>query len=101
MTAHDTSGSSSADEIPIADVPDEPRMRESPDELRARIPGWGVDLETGIWSELSASGSLRRGRSDRRHQLLDPIIVAGPWVGVGAAVILTARRVLRRVLRRS
>ena len=195
------SDTSSHDEIPIAYVPDEPRMRESPEELRARIPGWGVDLdpadrpshrklryapeatgahwrfperqpgaegrersiehafvtpvfgtaqplhggsgairrlayerfsearlahwlllvagdrvdawgshlrsfatlrpdnpvtETGVLSELSASGPARRGRSDRRHQLLDPVIVAGPWVGAAAAVALVVRRVRRR-----
>lgn len=193
---------SSADEIPIAYVPDAPRMRETPEQLRARIPGWGVDLdpadrpshpklryapevtgahwrfperqpgfegrersiehafvtpvfgtaqplhgvsgairrfayarysegrlghwlllmgadrvdawgahvrsfaslhpdnpitETGVLSELSAEGSLRRGRSDRRHQVLDPVIVAGPWVAGAGAVVLGVRRLLRRV----
>src|SRR3712207_5854542 len=41
-----TSRRSSADDIPTAYVPDTPRMRESPEELRARIPGWGADLAT-------------------------------------------------------
>src|SRR3712207_5255347 len=36
---------SSADDIPIAYVPDEPQMRETPEQLRARIPGWGADLD--------------------------------------------------------
>lgn len=188
-------------DIPIAYVPDRPQMRETPDQLRARIPGWGVDLdpadrpshpklqyapestgahwrfpdrqpgaegrersiehafvtpvfgtaqplhgpsgiirrlaysrfsearlahwlllvagdrvdawgshvrsfasahpdnpvtESGVLSELSADGTSRSSRSDRRHQLLDPAIVAGPWaVAVGAA-FLGARRLARR-----
>ena len=32
-------------DLPIAYVPDAPRMRETPEQLRARIPGWGVDLD--------------------------------------------------------
>jgi hypothetical protein len=44
--------------------------------------------ETGVRSEFTHSGlSSRRGRSDARHHLLDPVIVAGPWVvGAGVAV---------------
>jgi hypothetical protein len=192
---------SSADDLPIAYVPDRPRMRETPEQLRARIPGWGADLdpadrpshpklrydpeatgahwrfperqpgaegrersiehafvtpvfgtaqplhgvsgairrlayrrfsegrnahwllliagdrvdawgshlrsfatlhpdnpitETGIRAELSAGGTARRGRSDRRHHLLDPLVVAGPWVAGAGAVALAARRLLRR-----
>lgn len=198
------SDTSSHDELPIAYVPDAPRMRESPEELRARIPGWGVDAdpaarpshpklryapdetgarwrfperqpgaegrersiehafvtpvfgtaqplhgvsgairrfayerfseganthwlllivgdrvdawgahlrsfatlhpdnpitETGVLSELRASGTARSGRSDRRHQLLDPVVVAGPWVAAGGAVALAARRIARRARR--
>ena len=192
---------SSADDLPIAYVPDQPRMRETPEQLRARIPGWGADLDpadrpshpklryapeatgarwrfperqpgaegrersiehafvtpvfgtaqplhgasgairrlayrrfsegrnahwlllivgdrvdawgahlrsfatlrpdnpvtqTGVLSELSAGGTARRGRSDRRHHLLDPLIVAGPWVAGAGAVALGVRRLLRR-----
>src|SRR5919202_1882361 len=36
--------------------------------------------ETGVLSELSAGGTSRSGRSDRRHHLLDPVIAGGPWV---------------------
>ena len=200
MSTADSSGTSSADDIPIAYVPDQPQMRESPAQLRARIPGWGVDLdpadrpshpklryspettgahwrfperqagsegrersiehafvtpvfgtaqplhglsgairrlayvrfsegrlahwmllivgdrvdawgahlrsfgtlhpddpitETGVLSELGASGSARRGRSDRRHQLLDPVVVAGPWVAGAGAAFLGVRKVVR------
>ena len=39
-----TSNESAAD-LPIAYVPGRDRPRESADELRARIPGWGADLD--------------------------------------------------------
>ena len=41
----DGGGTSSTDDIPIAYVPDQPSMRETPEQLRARIPGWGADLD--------------------------------------------------------
>jgi hypothetical protein len=192
---------SSADDLPIAYVADRPRMRETPEQLRARIPGWGADLdpadrpshpklqyapestgarwrfperqpgaegrersiehafvtpvfgtaqplhgvsgmirrlayrrfsegrlahwllliagdrvdawgshlrsfaslhpdnpvtETGVLAELSADGTSRSGRSDRRHQVLDPLIVAGPWVAGAGLVALGVRRLVRR-----
>jgi hypothetical protein len=194
----------STDDIPIAYVPDRPHMRETPEQLRARIPGWGADLdpadrpshpklqylpestgahwrfpdrqpgaggrersiehafitpvfgtaqplrgasglirrlayrrfsearlahwllliagdrvdawgshlrsfasmhpdnpvtETGVLSELSAGGTSRSGRSDRRHQLLDPVIVAGPWAAAAAVAFLGARRLVQRAAR--
>lgn len=195
---------SSRDDIPIAYVPDLPRMRETPEQLRARIPGWGADLDpadrpshpklqyapastgahwrfpdrqpgaegrersiehafvtpvfgtaqplhgasglirrlayrrfseariahwlllvagdrvdawgshlrsfaslrpdnpvtqTGVLSELSAGGTSRSGRSDRRHQLLDPVVVAGPWVAAAGVAVLGARRLMQRTVR--
>ena len=45
MTDQSKTDTSSADDIPIAYVPDQPRMRETPEQLRARIPGWGADLD--------------------------------------------------------
>jgi hypothetical protein len=192
---------SSRDDLPIAYVADRPRMRETPEQLRARIPGWGADLdpadrpshpklqydpertgarwrfperqpgadgrersiehafvtpvfgtaqplhgvsgairrlayrrfsegrlahwlllivgdrvdawgshlrslaslhpdnpvtETGIRSELWAGGSSRSDRSDRRHQLLDPVVVAGPWVAAAGVALLAVRRLARR-----
>jgi hypothetical protein len=42
MTATSTSSSS---DVPIAYVPSRRRTTETSEELRARIPGWGVDLD--------------------------------------------------------
>jgi hypothetical protein len=204
MTDPSRTDSSSADDIPIAYVPDLPRLRETPEQLRARIPGWGADLDpadrpshpklqyapdgtgahwrfpdrqpgadrrersiehafvtpvfgtaqplhgpsghirrmayrrysearlrhwllliagdrvdawgshlrsfatlhpdnpvtqTGVLSEFSVGGTLRRGRSDRRHHLLDPVVVAGPWVAAAFVVVLGARRLVHRAAR--
>ncbi len=204
MTDPSRTDTSSTDEIPIAYVPDRPRMRESPEQLRARIPGWGADLdpadrpsypklrydpqstgahwrfpdrqpgaegrersvehafvtpvfgtaqplhgasgairrlayrrfsearlahwllliagdrvdawgshlrsfaslhpdnpvtETGVLSEFSVRGTSRSGRSDRRHHLLDPVVVAGPWVAAAGVAFVGARRLVRRATR--
>jgi hypothetical protein len=204
MTDPSSIDTSSTDDIPIAYLPDLPQMRETPEQLRARIPGWGADLdpagrpshpklqyapestgahwrfpdrqtgaegrersiehafvtpvfgtaqplrgpsglirrlayrrfsearlahwllliagdrvdawgshlrslaslhpdnpvtETGVLSELSAGGTSRSGRSDRRHQLLDPVIVAGPWVAAAGVAFLGARRLVQRAAR--
>ena len=76
--------------------------------LGDRVDAWGSHLrsfatlhpdnpitETGVRTELTADGTARSGRSDRRHQVLDPVLVAGPWVAAGAAMVLGARRVVR------
>jgi hypothetical protein len=56
--------------------------------------------ETGVRGELTHGGlRSRRGRSDARHHVLDPVVVAGPWVA-GAAVTYTGVRRLVRALRR-
>jgi hypothetical protein len=73
-----------------------------------RVDAWGAHLrsfaslhpdnpvtETGVRSELTAGGTSRAGRSDRRHQLLDPVVVAGPWVAGAGLVAIGVRRVLR------
>jgi hypothetical protein len=52
--------------------------------------------ETGIKGELAGHGVASRfgqGRVDIRHQWMDPMIVAGPWVAAGWVVV----RVLRWV----
>jgi hypothetical protein len=53
--------------------------------------------QTGIRSEVTHHGiASRRGRVDVRHQWMDPVLVAGPWVVAGAVVVKTARPLLRR-----
>ncbi|WP_433386049.1 hypothetical protein [Micromonospora sp. KLBMP9576] len=54
--------------------------------------------ETGVLSEFTHRGlssRLRGRRVDRPHHLLDPIIVAAPWVLAGGATYLALRRVFR------
>jgi hypothetical protein len=77
-----------------------------------RVDAWGSHLrsfatphpdnpvtETGVRTELSHHGlGSRRGRSDARHQVLDPLVVAGPWVAGVAGAVAVGRR-LRRALR--
>ncbi len=78
-----------------------------------RVDAWGSHLrsfvslrpddpvtETGVRTELTHDGAgSRKGRSDARHQLLDPLVVAGPWVAGAGAAFLGARRVVRAVRR--
>src|ERR671916_2519210 len=55
--------------------------------------------QTGVRSELTHHGlSSRRGtkRVDLVHQLLDPIIVAGPWIAAGGVALGGARALWRR-----
>lgn len=58
-------------------------------------------LGTGLRSELTRGGLRSRvgqGRADLRHQWLDPLVVAGPWLlgGYGALRAVRAVRALRR-----
>jgi hypothetical protein len=49
--------------------------------------------ETGVKAELTRHGlRSRRGRVDKRHQALDPVIVAGPWVAAAGGAVWAARR---------
>ena len=76
-----------------------------------RIDAWGSHLRSfasgrpdvpasGLRGELTGNGlRSRRGRSDARHHVLDPVVVAGPWVA-GAAVTWIGVRRLVRALRR-
>lgn len=54
--------------------------------------------ESGVLGEFSHHpvGS-RKGRVDVRHQVLDPLIVGGPWVAAAGAVVLGGRRLVRAV----
>ena len=74
-----------------------------------RVDAWGAHVrslaalhpdnpvtETGVRTELSHDGvGSRKGRSDARHQVLDPVVVAGPWVAGAGIAFLGARRVVR------
>jgi hypothetical protein len=50
--------------------------------------------ETGILSERSRHGyssRVGRRRADLKHAWMDPIIVGGPWVAVGGAMIVATK----------
>jgi hypothetical protein len=54
--------------------------------------------ETGIKGEFTHDGLSSRlgtGRTDVRHQALDPVIVAGPWVAGAVAAIAGGRALVR------
>ncbi len=49
-------------------------------------------------AEFTHSGlSSRKGRVDSRHQVLDPVLVAGPWVAGAGMAVLGVRRLARRL----
>ncbi len=51
--------------------------------------------ETGVLSEFGhhpIASRFGQGRADGRHQLLDPVIVAAPWVAAGALAYAVLRR---------
>ncbi|MGB3909555.1 MAG: hypothetical protein WBL06_03670 [Pseudolysinimonas sp.] len=55
--------------------------------------------QTGVLSEVRRRGfssRFGRGRADVRHQWMDPLIVAGPWVLAAAVVAVVVRGVARR-----
>jgi hypothetical protein len=39
---------------------------------------------------------MRRGRADVKHQALDPVLVAGPWILVGVVAYRSIRGLTRR-----
>jgi hypothetical protein len=56
--------------------------------------------ETGVKAEFTHHGlSSRKGRVDVRHQVLDPVIVAGPWLAAAGVATVGARRLVRAVRR--
>jgi hypothetical protein len=58
--------------------------------------------ETGVRSEFTHHGlksRVRRKRTDWVHQLLDPIIVAGPWVAAAGVATVGVRRLVGAVRR--
>jgi hypothetical protein len=59
--------------------------------------------QTGVLSEFTRHGvgsRLGQRRADLKHQPLDPVIVAGPWIAAGAAAYLTLRKLTRASRRR-
>jgi hypothetical protein len=55
--------------------------------------------ETGVLSEFRRHGlssRLGKNRADVKHHLLDPIIVAGPWVLAGGLAFSAVRKLVRR-----
>ncbi|QZN86282.1 hypothetical protein [Cellulomonas sp. C5510] len=53
--------------------------------------------ESGILSEPRHHPvASRRGRADVRHQVLDPLLVAGPWIAGGVVAVAVVRRLARR-----
>jgi hypothetical protein len=56
--------------------------------------------QTGVRAEFTHHGlSSRKGRVDARHQLLDPVLVAGPWLAAGWVATRGARSLVRAVRR--
>jgi hypothetical protein len=56
--------------------------------------------ETGVKAEFTHHGlSSRKGRVDARHQVLDPVIVAGPWLAAAGVATVGVRRLARAVRR--
>jgi hypothetical protein len=67
-------------------------------ESRLRSPGNPV-AETGVLSEFSHHGlssRLGHGRADVRHQWLDPVIVAAPWLLAGGLAYVVGKRIRGR-----
>ncbi|SOD98213.1 hypothetical protein [Blastococcus haudaquaticus] len=56
--------------------------------------------ETGVKAEYTHGGlASRKGRVDARHHLLDPLVVAGPWVAAAGGAVLGVRKLVRAVRR--
>jgi hypothetical protein len=54
--------------------------------------------ETGVGGEVTHSGvASRKGRVDARHHVLDPVVVAGPWIAGAWVAAAGVRRVVRAV----
>jgi hypothetical protein len=54
--------------------------------------------ETGVKGEFTHHGlssRIGRGRTDIRHQVLDPVLVAGPWLAAAWAAVAGGRALVR------
>ncbi|MGY1651796.1 hypothetical protein [Geodermatophilus sp. SYSU D01119] len=66
--------------------------------LRQLVSGRPVPPATGLSAETTHGGlSSRTGRSDVRHQVLDPLVTAGPWLAGAGAAVLAVRGLVRAV----
>ena len=55
--------------------------------------------ETGVLSEFSSHGISSRfgqGRADVKHQWIDPVIIAGPWLLAAGAAVAAVRTLRKR-----
>jgi hypothetical protein len=55
--------------------------------------------ETGVLSETKPgvfASRFKGSRADVKHQWIDPILIAGPWVLAGVATFLIAKKAVRR-----
>ena len=58
--------------------------------------------ETGVKGEFTHHGLSSRlgaGRTDVRHQVLDPVLAAGPWVAAAGAAVAGGRLLVRSLTR--
>lgn len=79
-----------ADRVDVAESRVTALLAGEPDRLIA---------ETGVRSELSHHGwrsRIGKGRADVGHMMLDPLVVAAPWVLGGAVVVAGVRALARR-----
>ena len=61
----------------------------------ARLEPDNLITETGVLSELKPgvfASRFRGSRADLKHQWMDPLIVAGPWLLIGGLLLVAARR---------
>jgi hypothetical protein len=78
------------------------------DAIEARVASFATTrpdnpiTEPGVKGELTHDGWSSRvgtGRSDVRHHVLDPVLVAGPWLAAAGAVVVGGRRLVRALTR--
>jgi hypothetical protein len=78
------------------------------DAIEAHLASFGTTrpdnpiTETGVKGEFTHNGWSSRvgtGRSDVRHHVLDPVLVAGPWLAAAGAAVVGGRRLVRALTR--
>jgi len=64
----------------------------------ARLEPDNLITETGVLSELKPgvfASRFRGSRADLKHQWIDPLLVAGPWLIIGGLLLMAGRRARR------